>query len=45
MNELVSVAKMNLIIRGIESFEILDGDVLNYPKFLENENQLKNLIM
>lgn len=41
MNELVSVAKMNLIIHGIESFEILDGDVLNYPKFLENENQLK----
>lgn len=41
VNELVGIAKMNLIVHGIESFEILDGDVLNYPKFLENENQLK----
>jgi type I restriction system adenine methylase HsdM len=41
IEELVGIAKMNLIIHGIESFEILDGDVLNYPKFLESENQLK----
>jgi type I restriction system adenine methylase HsdM len=41
VDELVGIAKMNLIIHGIESFKILDGDVLNYPKFLENKNQLK----
>jgi type I restriction system adenine methylase HsdM len=41
VDELVGIAKMNLIVHGIESFEILDGDVLNNPKFLENENQLK----
>jgi type I restriction system adenine methylase HsdM len=41
VDELVGIAKMNLIVHRIESFEILDGDVLNYPKFLENENQLK----
>lgn len=39
--ELVSIAKMNLIIHGIESFEILEGDVLNNPKFLDCNNQLK----
>jgi len=41
VNELVCIAKMNLIIHGIGSFEILEGDVLNDPKFLENGNQLK----
>lgn len=41
VDELVSAAKMNLIIHGIESFEILEGDVLNAPKFIENGNQLK----
>ncbi|WP_026713465.1 N-6 DNA methylase [Flavobacterium daejeonense] len=39
--ELVSVARMNLIIHRIESFEILEGDVLNNPKFLEKDNLLK----
>jgi type I restriction system adenine methylase HsdM len=40
-NELVSVAKMNMIIHKIASFEILEGDVLNNPKFIERDNQLK----
>lgn len=41
VDDLVSTAKMNLIIHGIESFEILEGDVLNNPKFLEKNNQLQ----
>lgn len=40
VDELVGIAKMNLIIHGIKSFEILEGDVLNNPKFLE-----KNTLM
>lgn len=41
VDELVGIAKMNLIIHGIESFEILEGNVLNNPKFLEKNNQLQ----
>lgn len=39
--EMASLAKMNLLIHNIHSFEILKGDVLNSPEFFDETNQIK----
>ncbi len=40
-NEMVAIATMNLLIHGLYPFEILSGDVLNSPKFIKSDNEVK----